>query len=212
MLRAPLAFLVAACSAGVVGASLVGLMGRWFWLFDLFSPFRLQYAALLLVACVALLVLRSWRLSAVVGVLFVLHLISLQALVVDPSQPDGTGPSLRAIQFNVLTSNVESEEAGRWLASQNADIIVAQETNQRWQVHLTELLPAMELLPSQTARNNNFGMSVFVRDGLLVSDIDVSGMADIPSDQRRQRRDRNRAARHCHRQAQRPLWPQRPHW
>ncbi len=156
-------------------------MGRWFWLFDLFSPFRLQYAALFLVAFIGLMALRSWRAGAVVGALFLIHLVAIYPLAFGATEPVGQGPSLRIIQFNVLTSNQEIAQAAAWLGQQNADIIVAQETDLRWAAGLQSSLSGMTMLPTETIRSDNFGMAVFVRDGMETSGLRVVDANLLPS-------------------------------
>ncbi len=160
--------------AGLVTAvSAIGRFGVGRWPFDLLANFRLQYAALLVGGTASLAVLRCRRLAMATGAVAALHLASLAPLVIGASQPDGPGPSLRVVQFNVLTINDRIDDAARWLAAQDADVIVAQETDQRWADGLTAGLPGWRALATDTVRSDNFGMLIFVRDGLEVGIVDV---------------------------------------
>lgn len=170
-----------ALGAGLVTAvSATGRIGTGRWPFDLLANFRLQYTVLLLGAVALLAVLRSRRLTIVTGVVAAVHLISLAPLVIEPGQPDGPGPTLRVVQFNVLTSNARIDAASRWLADQDPEVIVAQETDQRWADGLTNGLVGWRPLPTDTVRSGNFGMLILVRDDVEVGVIEVIDR-DLPA-------------------------------
>ncbi len=165
---------MAVAAALVSLASIVGRLGVGRWPVDLLANFRLQYAVLLVVAAVALVALRSWPTAGVVGAVALVHVASLAPLFVGPGWPDGPGPTVRVIQFNVLTANDRIDEAADWLADQDADVIVAQETDQRWADGLTAGLDGWRPLPTDTVRSDNFGLMVFVRNGLTVAGVEVT--------------------------------------
>ncbi len=157
----------------VTAASALGRIGVGRWPFDLLANFRLQYTILLVGGAASAAVLRSRRSAIAIGAVAALHIASLAPLVLGPSQPDGPGPTLRIVQFNVLTMNDRIDEAARWLAAQDADVIVAQETDQRWADGLTAGLPGWRALATDTVRSDNFGMLIFVRADLDIGTVDV---------------------------------------
>ena len=172
---------IALAAAGVTAVSLIGRLGVGLWPLDLLANFRVQYTALLAVAALALLVLRSLPVAAAVGLVALVHVASLSHLVIGGGPAAaGTGAPLRVVQFNVLTSNDRVPEAAAWLADQDADVIVAQETDLAWAIGLTDGLDGWEPLPTDTVRSDNFGLMVFVRDGLAVASVEVTDR-DIPA-------------------------------
>ncbi len=179
-LRGAAASLVGIGVGLVTAVSAAGRIGTGRWPFDLLANFRLQYTALLLGSVALLAVLRSRRLIIATGVVAAVHLISLAPLVVGPDQPDGPGPTLRVVQFNVLTSNDRIDAASKWLLDQDAEVIVAQETDQRWADGLTAGLLGWRPLPTDTIRTGNFGMLILVRDDVEVGAIEVIDR-DLPA-------------------------------
>jgi endonuclease/exonuclease/phosphatase (EEP) superfamily protein YafD len=179
--RGGLLFAVLLGVAGVTAASLLGRLGAWFLPFDLLSHYRLQYAGLLLIAVLVAAAARSLPVAAVAGVLFVAHLVPLVPLVNQPDQPQGPGAALRVIQFNVLTNNTEIEDAAAWLVEQQPDVVVAQETDRRWTEGLAVGMDGWTLLQTDTARSDNFGMAVLVRDGVEVTAIEVFDRQSLPA-------------------------------
>lgn len=178
--RSTLVIEVAVAAALVTLASLFGRLGRGLWPFDLLANFRLQYTILLVIALVAALALRAWRLGGVLAVVVAIHLIGLAPLVIGSDQPEGPGPALRVIQYNVLTSNDRIDEAATWLVEQDADVIVTQETDRFWADGLQARLDGWRVLRTATIRPDNFGMAVFVRDDVVVGDVEVADPA-IPA-------------------------------
>ncbi|MEM8926233.1 MAG: endonuclease/exonuclease/phosphatase family protein [Actinomycetota bacterium] len=158
---------------GVVGVSILGALGAWFWPFGLFSHYRLQYAGLLLIAVVALAVLRFWRVTAAVAAVLVIHLVPIAPLVLPASQPDGAGTSLRVVQFNVFLANDDTDPGAEWLRGQDGDVVVIQEADDIWADALDVGLPGMRRLPTPTTRNDSFGMIVYVRQTFDVLDVEV---------------------------------------
>ena len=184
--RNVLSGLVGVSAFGVVTASLVGAAGGWFWLFDLFSHYRLQYAALLGLLLVAAAALRAPLVAGVVALAFVVHLIPLASLVWGPDQPAGTGQALRLVQFNAQIGNPDVAGAADWLLSQDADLIVVQEVDQRWADVLDRELTGMRRLDAgvATVRTDSFGMVVYVADDndrIDVTLVDVVNIASIPA-------------------------------
>ncbi len=173
--------LVATGAAMVVAVSIIGLLGRFFWVFDLASHYRLQYAGLLALAAVAAAAARSVAVAVPVGLACLVHLIPLVPLVVDSTQPPGPGPELRVVQFNARIGNPAVEEAAAWLNEQEADLLVIQEADQGWARVLDDRLVGVRRLDSgrSTVREDSFGMVVYAADGL---DVPVVEVADVTTD------------------------------
>lgn len=180
-LRRAAVAVVAAAAVGVVAASVLGRFGAASWWLDLLSHFRLQYSGLLAVALVALGVLRARLPAALVAVALAVELVALAPLV-GGGPDDVDGPTLRVVSVNVNTANRERAAVGAWLADQHADVVVVQETDAAWAAVLDERLDGLERLPTDTLRADNFGIGVWLRDGLSVGEVAVvETAADVPA-------------------------------
>ncbi len=151
----------------VLLGSLLGFLGGWFWLFDLFSHFRWQYVLMLLaVGLVAGVTRRKWLGLAVVpplaiNVVLVLPLWWGGAPQAMEGAADEAG-RLRVIQFNVLKHNAQKAAALAWVAEQQADVVVLQEVDDAWIAAAEAGLPGYVKLNNAVARDDNFGMAMFV--------------------------------------------------
>ncbi|NJM10657.1 MAG: hypothetical protein HC889_00915 [Synechococcaceae cyanobacterium SM1_2_3] len=64
-------------AAGLIAglASLTAFLGSFWWIFELTSHFRVQYALTLIIFSITLLWLRQWRVSATLAVIALLNLV-----------------------------------------------------------------------------------------------------------------------------------------
>lgn len=165
-LRGSAALLFMMAGSAATTGSVLGLLGDRPWFLDLFTHFRLQYAAGLAVVVIGMLVLRRWWSAGVFGAGLVLNLALLTPLWIAPAQPIGDGPSLRLVAFNVLTSNAQKSAVIDWINTQDADVLILQEVNREWIDALDAGLSGVEGLPTASIREDNFGMAVYLSDGL----------------------------------------------
>lgn len=166
LLRIAAAVAVWAVALGVGLCMGLARLGASHWTLDLFSHFHVQYLGLAVGAAVLGLLARArW------GVLAAL-LVALAAgrevapLLSGRGPSEETGPeSIRVVALNVLTSNLKHGEVLGWLVEQNADVIVAQEINERWAGALDDGLDGYMRLPTDTLRDDNFGMAIYAAEG-----------------------------------------------
>ncbi len=141
-------------------------MGGVHWTLDLLSHFHVQYLGFGLGALL-LAVLGRARWAAVVALL--VSILAGQAVAPlwgSPGQSADTGgPSARLVALNVLTTNREHGDVTQWLLQQNADVIVAQEVDERWARALDSALDGHRRLPTDTLRSDNFGIAIYVAEG-----------------------------------------------
>lgn len=122
-------------AAGVLAglaASLLGAGGRVWWVLDLFTSFRAQYAALL-AACTALCAaLRSPRL-ALLGLLgLAMNLGAVLPLYDARRRARADGPQLSVASWNVLVSNRRYDEVIGHVAALDADVVFLLEAGDGW--------------------------------------------------------------------------------
>lgn len=170
----------------VGAAALIGwLSARLFWPADMFAPFRLQYAALFLVAAGVGLLLGQRKTAALAALLFLWQAVSLVPLLVDPDRGEPVGQSLRLLHFNVLAYNTNYDAVAEWVAEQDADVVVLQETTPEWGAVLERRLtgPAADwvLLETNTVQPGTYGIMMFVRQGLEVTDVQAIDVGWYPA-------------------------------
>lgn len=142
--------LIAVLSFASLTGLLLGMLGRYSWVLDLFSHFRLHYVAVLGLSAVALLALRQWQ-SA--GLAFVAALlVGLPAIDYLPSQPVSVrGPTLKAISLNLWFRNSDLSAAVSYLESSGADVIALQEISEQRALSIAPMLKSYPHVYAQSA-------------------------------------------------------------
>lgn len=171
--------------AGILAclATLAGFAGRFWWGFELFTHFRVQYTLTLGGFTLILLALRQWRWPALFGVCALFN----AALVAPAFREDGptapataeSQPTLRALLANVNAENRDSERLQRLIAESDPDLILLLEATP-WL--LDRLRNLGERYPHRAAepRDDLFGIALFSRHPLAHSQIVRFGDADSP--------------------------------
>lgn len=122
-------------AAGTVAtvASLAGLAGRYSWVLDLASHFRVQYCVTLVVVAVALFATRSYRMAGVFAAVALLNLVFvLQLYTGTPPAAASQGRPLSAVLINVHTGNTDHAAVLAAIEEHDLDFVVVQEVNHRW--------------------------------------------------------------------------------
>ena len=132
--------LEAALLVGLAG-SLLGLLGRWHWLADLFCHFRWQA----LVVCVVAVPWSLWRHRRVLSGVSLLTLGLHGWLLVRVGSPAPSGMAaadfkVRVVSLNVLTSNQDHAAVLSFLQQADADVIFLMEVDVVWEQALQPLL------------------------------------------------------------------------
>ena len=135
---------------GVV--SLVGFFGKWYWVFDLATSFRPQYAVGLLAAGTALL-LRNWpRLGWAILIMGLANLAYVAPMFWGKQNVPPESPRLRVVSINVHGQNHEYDKVTEFLNRVDADVVFLHETNRLWEAALSEAI-AGGRLPYQQHRS-----------------------------------------------------------
>jgi endonuclease/exonuclease/phosphatase (EEP) superfamily protein YafD len=164
LLRATVATVVA-----VVGtATVLGLLDRFYWPFELADVFRLQYLAVLVVAALGALALRRRRLAAVAAALAAVNLAVLGVSLI-PTATAAPGPaagSLRLLVANVEVGNTDFAAVERLVSRARPDVFGVTELTQPMADHLARALPAYRARIVRT-RHDAYGIGVYSRRPLL---------------------------------------------
>lgn len=129
--------------AGAWLGFLAGYAGRWAWPLDLFSHFQVQYAALLALSAVALLLMRRPR-SAVCALLgavliagSIVSYVGWHSMPAEASPAQAAAGQFRFVTFNQYFGNHDFAGIGNYLERTGADVVAVQELASRhavWQL------------------------------------------------------------------------------
>jgi endonuclease/exonuclease/phosphatase (EEP) superfamily protein YafD len=164
LLRATVATVVA-----VVGtATVLGLLDRFYWPFELADVFRLQYLVVLVAAALGALVLRRRQLAAVAAAFAAVNLAVLGVSLI-PTVTAAPGPaagSLRLLVANVEVGNRDFAAVERLVARARPDVFGVTELTQPMADHLARALPAYRARIVRT-RHDAYGIGLYSRRPLL---------------------------------------------
>jgi endonuclease/exonuclease/phosphatase (EEP) superfamily protein YafD len=170
------------CAGALAGVcTLTGFAGRFGWLFDLTSHFRVQYGGGLALLAILCLAWKKFRPAAAYGSLALANLaVVASCLRSVPDHPAPGGRSMRVALVNVHTANERFDLVRQFILNSQPDVIVLEEVDDRW---LTELAGLRASLPHQlnAPRDDNFGVALFSRWPLHESRVVCLGEADVPS-------------------------------
>jgi endonuclease/exonuclease/phosphatase (EEP) superfamily protein YafD len=177
--------LIEAGSLLVCLATLAGFMGRYSWVLDLFSHFRLQYLILLLTTT-GLFLLGERHPQALASGLFAgINLMLIVPLFIQKatSKPIKSGNpkgTYRVLLANVLQNNDAFGMVRHLIRSEEPDFIVLLEVNKTW---YDQLRPALEDYPFKVMplREDNYGIALFSRFPMKSSELRYFGTARVPS-------------------------------
>ena len=169
-------------AAGFVAgaATAFGFLGRFWWFFDLFSHFRMQYfAGLALVALILLLMDSRKAACAAAGLALVNLIMILPWFFGADSAPDGL-QSRRLMLLNVNTRMGSPERVLASIRKYEPDILVLEEISSEWTMHLAGLeddYPYSSVMP----REDNFGIALYSKLPISDERIEYIGSAMVPS-------------------------------
>jgi endonuclease/exonuclease/phosphatase (EEP) superfamily protein YafD len=161
-------------------ATLLGFLGRFGWLLDLFAHFRVQYLVGLGVLAVVALLMRHRVHAACFATGAAVNLVLVAPLWIG-GVPQATGPpSLRALLSNVGTRRGDPERVRALLREEDADVVVLLEVSRRW---LRELEPVTRAYPHVVSepREDNVGIALFSRHPIVRSELLRLGGAGTPT-------------------------------
>jgi endonuclease/exonuclease/phosphatase (EEP) superfamily protein YafD len=134
-------FLVAA-TAGLVLVTVFVLFARLWWVFDLFTHFRLQYFLAAVILAVVALAVRAYPMAAVLAAVALGHGLVIKSLWLGESVPeDGReGLPLRVIAANVYDGNHTPDKVLDFVRRHEGDIVILIDAKrERWQTVLADI-------------------------------------------------------------------------
>jgi endonuclease/exonuclease/phosphatase (EEP) superfamily protein YafD len=153
----------------VGAATVIGLLDRLFWAFELADVFRLQYLVVLVAAGVVALTVRRPRLAALAAVLAAVN----WAVLGIPRTPNGTAASrgapsreLRLVVANLQVGNTDFGAVRRLVVQTHPDLFGVTELTPVMARHLADELPDYRARVLET-RDDAYGIGVYSRLPLL---------------------------------------------
>ena len=165
----------------IVGlATLLGLLDRVSWVFELADVFRLQYFVVLFGAAFASLLLRRPRLAAAAAVLAALNVAVLGISLIPTATASSGAPfgSLRLVVANVEVGNTDFAAVERLVARTSPDLLGVTELTPAMAAHLGSALHGYRTRVVAT-RTDAYGIGVYSRGPLLSTRV-VHWPADGP--------------------------------
>lgn len=150
---------------------LAGFAGRWAWPLDLFAHFRIQYAIVLALACMTLLLLRRPRMAvlALAGtVATTASVIAYTGWHLQPAQAQAVR-DFRLVTFNVFYRNRNLEGIANYLQRIDADVVALQELEPPQALQLAALLPSYPHVSAQA--QSRYGAIMFSRWPIVADEI-----------------------------------------
>lgn len=162
-------------------ATLFGFFGRFSWVMDLFSHFRVQYFLTLAILGFLFLLMRRRR-TAVIFIAFAcINLVTILPLYFsDQDAASKTGYVMRAMLLNVNTHLGDPERVKQVVQEVDPDILVLEEINFQWVQDLKWLVNSHPHSCVQ-AREDNFGIGLFSKFPLMEEEIVYIGDIKLPS-------------------------------
>ena len=164
---------------GLAVATLLGFLGQLFWVFDLFSHFRVQYFQLFLV----LIGISIWRKQNRRMIAFIL-LACLNYAFVLPfyfgKPPAAAGQPVRAMLMNLNASNGNTEQVLSAIKAADPDLLVLEEATLKWAQELS-VLNATYPYRVEQPQSDCFGIVLLSKYPLSHTNVVEIGSAGVPS-------------------------------
>ena len=136
----------------------LGLLGRFYWAFDLCSHFYVQFTVIALVGTISWIGAVDKRILAIALVAWLMLLPSIAWFYIGRNSDIETrSRAVRVVSCNVLTSNPNKSAVLDFLRQSDADIVLLMEVDDEWSQVIKTL---DQLYPHQLhqARDDNFGI------------------------------------------------------
>lgn len=162
-------------------ATLAGFAGRYWWFFDLFSHFRIQYLVSGAALALLLLLCRRFLSSAAAGACLAINLFCVWPYYLPPApRQDATLPVWRAATINVNTANERFDLVTDYVRETRPDVLLLVEVNGAW-IKAMEAISAEYPFQRCEPREDNFGIALYSRSPWLKCETVYLGEAQVPS-------------------------------
>ncbi len=161
--------------------SMLSFGGRWSAWMEKASHFPVQCCAGLAILAVLLFLFRDRKAGSLTFLVALMHLTQFATEIVPfvPSADGATGPVIKIISFNILTSNDRFDLVNAYLQEQQPDVLLIAELGYDGVKNLA--FSAAGLVPvEQVVRDDNFGMGLYARASAKSSAVIYPGGVTTP--------------------------------
>jgi endonuclease/exonuclease/phosphatase (EEP) superfamily protein YafD len=153
------------------------------WVFDILTSYRPQFALVLLIAVVALAALRCWRMLPVALVALVLNVVVVAPVFTGHQAAAAVGsPTLTIAHLNLQSRSGNLDEIHQWLESKPADIVVFLHTAEPTANSLADGVGPYRMIYPLLAGFNNRGRRVYSPSAEVIVVTDRPGVtASVPT-------------------------------
>jgi endonuclease/exonuclease/phosphatase (EEP) superfamily protein YafD len=162
-------------------ATVLGLLGRFWWILELTSHFRVQYLIWLAIMATLLAILRRPRTALIFGGFAVVNAWFVVPLYWAPDAPQVADASeCRILICNVQKRNRDFQPIVEYAREVDPDILVLVEVDQEWLAAMDNL---RDMLPYCTSdpRSDNFGIALYSRKEPRAATLQRIGPAGVRS-------------------------------
>ncbi|NRB38572.1 MAG: endonuclease/exonuclease/phosphatase family protein [Pseudomonadales bacterium] len=167
--------------------SLLGYLGDYFYFFDLFSHFRLQYFFLVVIFALVLIGSKSFKWLAVVVVSLMINGIEIgpwyfESINTVETSEYSNENSFRILFANVLTQNKQHSKLLQVIDQEKPDIVILQETNKAW-IQAISSIDNIYKFKIVIPRSDNFGMAIYSQipftDSRILKNLSIEKLPSI---------------------------------
>ncbi len=172
--------LITAAGTLTVGFTLVAFLAPYYWLFDVFTHFRVQYCLGLALAALLLLFPRHFITSGLFGIFSLFNLAVIVPLYLGvPVQETTPKTTLRAFLSNVNMYRGDPWHVGQAIKKFNPDLVVLEEVNDHWVRRLRRFMTVYPYVKLET-RNDCMGMSLYSKLPIKWAEVFHMGSMRLP--------------------------------
>lgn len=172
--------LLSAATLVAMSATVVGFLGRLWWVFELASHFRAQYFLFLTASAFLFFLAGKSRTAILVTIFALVNLSLIVPFYFGSSWTHAGGRTFRAVSMNLDKSNHAHRRLQELIHAVEPDFIALFEVNRIW-LHELQKLQAMYPFTRADAREDNFGVALLSRIPLEDAEIRHIGKVGVPS-------------------------------
>ena len=127
-------------SAFVIFLTITGYLGRFWWLFDLVSHFRVQYFWILTLSAIVFAYRKKWGPSIFMAIFALVNATLIIPYISAPKTAQANQSKIRALSINLDFRNSSYEKTTSFIAKSQPELLILEELTQEWENELRDTL------------------------------------------------------------------------
>lgn len=161
-------------------ATILGYLGEYHWIFDLFSHFRLQYIFMLLITFFIFLFFRKSSLVALSVVFLMPNAFEVASVFFGGNKNEDLQQYLKVCSINLSSSSNSYGEVAAFIRSRSPDIVVLLEFDRQWKNGLSAVTE--EYRYKRMIARENVGIAILSKvkvSGMEILYLDTTGVPSL---------------------------------